>query len=149
MAAVLLQTCRCLDVTLTSTQIPFRLKNSSNDIRQIKRTVVGRLNFQQLSEQPLYIYWMQQVIRENSQRMFFPLHDIMVDHSIICTIQPTFINSLNLKCSYMKMNKISITVILQWHPLMKTVSYIQSKTLEKVTNWTFSLDCFINYSFQC
>lgn len=49
MAAASLQSCRCLDVTLTSAEISLSLKNSSDDIEQIKQTVVGRLNFQQLS----------------------------------------------------------------------------------------------------
>lgn len=50
MAAVPLQSRRCLGVALTSAETSLSLENSGDDIKQIKQTVVGRLNFQQLSK---------------------------------------------------------------------------------------------------
>lgn len=77
------QSCRCLDVTLTSTQISLRLKNSSDDTKQIKQTVV-RLNFQQLGEQPEYI-GCHICTREKMVDVFQSLY--MVDHGIIYSIK--------------------------------------------------------------
>lgn len=83
MASALLESCRCLGVTLTSTQKYLGPKNSMDDIKQIKQTVVGRLNFQQLSEKALCtgVAGITGGMLENA----FPLQSsVMADHGTIC-----------------------------------------------------------------
>lgn len=77
MAAVSPQSWRCLDVTLTSAEKSLSPKNSGDDIKQIKQTVVGRLNIQQMTESPVYIGCSrQQAAREKLGHDFPPLQTV-------------------------------------------------------------------------